>query len=152
MDVTSVKNTSSTSTPGAQVTNNAQANLGKDDFLKLFVTQLQHQDPMNPMTDQDFMGQMASFSTLEQVSNLAASSTKLASGAALDQAVGLIGRSVTYTDTAGASRTGVVERVATKDGQPVLRVRRHRRRRPEFASPRSPDREPAHPRKETMSR
>ena len=55
---------------------------------------------MNPMTDQDFMGQMASFSTLEQVTNLAASNAKLASGAALDQAVGLIGRRVTYTDTA----------------------------------------------------
>jgi flagellar basal-body rod modification protein FlgD len=77
---------------------------------------------MNPMTDQDFMGQMASFSTLEQVSNLAASNQKLASGAALDHAVGLIGRRVTYTDTAGETRTGVVERVATKDGQPALRV------------------------------
>ena len=77
---------------------------------------------MNPMTDQDFMGQMASFSTLEQVSNLAASNAKLASGAALDQAVGLIGRRVTYTDTAGETRTGVVERVSTQDGQPALRV------------------------------
>ena len=45
--------------------------LGTDDFLKLFVAQLQHQDPMNPMNDSEFMGQMASFSTLEQVSNLA---------------------------------------------------------------------------------
>jgi flagellar basal-body rod modification protein FlgD len=115
--VTSPSTTSATTATAAK-----QATLDKDDFLKLFVTQLQHQDPMNPMTDQDFMGQMASFSTLEQVSNLAASSQKLASGAALDHAVGLIGRNVTYTDPAGATRTGVVERVATKDGQPVLRV------------------------------
>jgi flagellar basal-body rod modification protein FlgD len=115
--VTSPSTTSATTATAAK-----QATLDKDDFLKLFVTQLQHQDPMNPMTDQDFMGQMASFSTLEQVSNLAASSEKLASGAALDHAVGLIGRNVTYTDPAGATRTGVVERVATKDGQPVLRV------------------------------
>jgi flagellar basal-body rod modification protein FlgD len=122
MDVTSLKAASTNPTAGTQASSVAQASLGKDDFLKLFVTQLQHQDPMNPMTDQDFMGQMASFSTLEQVSNLAASSQKLASGAALDHAVGLIGRNVTYTDPAGATRTGVVERVATKDGQPVLRV------------------------------
>jgi flagellar basal-body rod modification protein FlgD len=122
MDVTSLKAASTNPTAGMQASSVAQASLGKDDFLKLFVTQLQHQDPMNPMTDQDFMGQMASFSTLEQVSNLAASNAKLASGAALDQAVGLIGRRVTYTDTAGETRTGVVERVSTQDGQPALRV------------------------------
>jgi len=46
--------------------------LGKDDFLKLFVAQLSHQDPMNPMNDQDMMGQMASFSQLEQITNMAA--------------------------------------------------------------------------------
>jgi len=114
--------TSPSTTPATTATAAKQATLDKDDFLKLFVTQLQHQDPMNPMTDQDFMGQMASFSTLEQVSNLAASNAKLASGAALDQAVGLIGRRVTYTDTAGEARTGVVERVSTQDGQPALRV------------------------------
>ena len=45
--------------------------MGKDDFLKLFVAQLQHQDPMNPMEDSEFMGQMASFSTLEQITNMA---------------------------------------------------------------------------------
>ena len=50
--------------------------MGKDQFLKLFVAQLQHQDPMNPMQDSDFMGQMASFSTLEQVSNLAAANAR----------------------------------------------------------------------------
>jgi flagellar basal-body rod modification protein FlgD len=122
MDVTSLKAASTNPTAGMQASSVAQASLGKDDFLKLFVTQLQHQDPMNPMTDQDFMGQMASFSTLEQVSNLAASNATLASGAALDQAVGLIGRRVTYTDTAGETRTGVVERVSTQDGQPALRV------------------------------
>ena len=67
--------------------------MGKDQFLKLFVAQLQHQDPMNPMQDSDFMGQMASFSTLEQITNLASASSLHAS-----QTVGLIGRTVTYTD------------------------------------------------------
>ncbi|WP_141431174.1 flagellar hook assembly protein FlgD [Bacillus sp. 03113] len=44
--------------------------LGKDDFLKILMTQLQNQDPLNPMEDKDFVAQMASFSTLEQITNM----------------------------------------------------------------------------------
>ena len=89
--------------------------MGKDQFLKLFVAQLQHQDPMNPMQDSDFMGQMASFSTLEQVSNLASENAR-------SNAIGLLGRTVTYKDKDGAEHTGAVEKVSTKDGKPSLTV------------------------------
>ncbi|MBY0120691.1 flagellar hook assembly protein FlgD [Bacillus sp. S/N-304-OC-R1] len=44
--------------------------LGKDDFLKILMVQLQNQDPMNPMQDKDFIAQMATFSTLEQITNM----------------------------------------------------------------------------------
>ncbi|MEA2388377.1 MAG: flagellar basal-body rod modification protein FlgD, partial [Thermoleophilaceae bacterium] len=47
----------------------AAQTLGKDDFLKLLVGQLQHQDPLAPSDDQQWIGQMAAFSQLEQVSN-----------------------------------------------------------------------------------
>jgi flagellar basal-body rod modification protein FlgD len=89
--------------------------MGKDQFLKLFVAQLQHQDPMNPMQDSDFMGQMASFSTLEQVSNLASENAR-------SNAIGLLGRTVTYKDKDGAEHSGTVEKVSTKDGKPSLTV------------------------------
>lgn len=46
------------------------ANLGKDEFLKILVVQLQNQDPLNPMEDREFIAQMAQFSTLEQIQNL----------------------------------------------------------------------------------
>jgi flagellar basal-body rod modification protein FlgD len=121
MDATSIKSTGS---PGAatQDVSGKNAQLGKNEFLKLFVAQLTHQDPMNPMQDQDFMGQMASFSTLEQVTNLATANEAIASNLQLSQSVGLIGRTVTWTDEAEVTHTGVVEKVSQKDGQPVLTV------------------------------
>ncbi|MBG9445454.1 flagellar hook assembly protein FlgD [Cytobacillus firmus] len=51
--------------------------LGKDDFLKILMTQLQNQDPMNPMQDKDFIAQMATFSSLEQMTNMNKTMEKL---------------------------------------------------------------------------
>jgi flagellar basal-body rod modification protein FlgD len=44
--------------------------LGKDDFLKLFVTQLRAQNPLNPMNNTEFTAQLAQFSSLEQLNNM----------------------------------------------------------------------------------
>src|SRR3954463_8273653 len=114
MDATTIKSTGSPP-PASQAASGKNAELGKDQFLKLFVAQLQHQDPMNPMQDSDFMGQMASFSTLEQVSNLANAN-------AMSNAIGLIGRTVTWKAKDGAAQSGVVEKVSTVDGKPSLTV------------------------------
>ena len=89
--------------------------IGKDDFLKILVGQLKHQDPMNPSTDQDFIGQMAQFSVVEQVSNLAQTMK-------VDQSMGLIGKTVTYKNADGTTATGVVERVTIEGQNPKLTV------------------------------
>jgi flagellar basal-body rod modification protein FlgD len=44
--------------------------LGQDAFLQLLVTQLQHQDPMQPQDDSQFLAQLAQFSSLEQLTEM----------------------------------------------------------------------------------
>ncbi len=44
--------------------------LGKDDFLRLLATQLQYQDPLNPMDGTEFTAQLSQFSQLEQLYNI----------------------------------------------------------------------------------
>ena len=108
------------SSPAAKATNTI---LGKDDFLKLLVGQLKNQDPLNPTSDTDFIGQMAQFSQLEQTTNMASANEELIAQQRGARAVALLGRSVTFPDpTTGALTTGVVERVEWTDRMPSLTV------------------------------
>ena len=70
--------------------------LGQDDFLKLMTTQLKNQDPMKPLDNAQFMGQIAQFSTVQGIQDLqksfASLSASMQSSQAL-QSVALVGRS-----------------------------------------------------------
>ncbi|MDH5656609.1 MAG: hypothetical protein OEZ34_11910 [Spirochaetia bacterium] len=79
--------------------------LGKDDFLKLLVTQLTHQDPTEPMKDQQFIAQMAQFSSLEQMQNISGGISKLSDRQSLD----LVGKYVVGTDQNNQTVSGVAE-------------------------------------------
>ncbi len=59
----------STSASSTQQTT-GKSSLGKDDFMKLMISQLQNQDPLNPMDGTAFSAQLAQFSSLEQLTNL----------------------------------------------------------------------------------
>jgi flagellar basal-body rod modification protein FlgD len=108
---------------GSSEVSNKDATLDKDGFLKLFVAQLQHQDPSAPMDANASTQQMATFTQLEQMTNLATTNAKIATTLNTSSAVGLIGRTVTYIDADGASQTGKVEKVATStDGQASLTI------------------------------
>ena len=72
--------------------------LGKDDFLKILITQLTHQDPTRPMEDREFIAQMAQFSSLEQMTNMSRDFNKLHNVIASNQAINLIGKTVQITD------------------------------------------------------
>lgn len=75
--------------------------MGKDDFLKMLVAQLKHQDPMNPMEGQEFAAQLAQFSSVEQLvtlnetmANQAAGQTALLDSLGGSLTLGAIGKSV----------------------------------------------------------
>lgn len=72
-------------------------NLGKDDFLNLLIAQLTHQDPLDPINDTEFIAQMAQFSTLEQITNVASSMDSLLKMARLS-AESYVGKEVIYYD------------------------------------------------------
>ncbi len=94
--------------------------LDKDDFLKILITQLQHQDPTNPMEDREFIAQMAQFSSLEQITNMAGSFSKLSGVLASSEAQSLLGKTVDVQDGAAAV-TGRVEQVVRGE-YPLIKV------------------------------
>ena len=91
--------TTSTSSSSAVTTATNDA-LGKDAFLKLLIAELSNQDPLNPMEDREFISQMATFSSLEQMQNMNSTLTSM-SEANKFNAVQYIGKAVAFTSGDG---------------------------------------------------
>lgn len=107
--------------------------MGSNDFMTLLLTQLRHQDPMNPMQPHEFAAQLASFSSVEQLASLnqamTAQQQSLDLTAALSKtsfSASLVGRSVLAQGNRVAvtaeSRGSLTADVAGSGGQGVLRV------------------------------
>jgi flagellar basal-body rod modification protein FlgD len=97
--------------------------LGVQDFLKILLTQLTYQDPLKPMDNQEFMAQMAQFTTLEQTQQMNDKLDKVLSAQSLTQSVGLLGRTVDATTTTGSTTSGAVSAVAMTDSGPTLTLK-----------------------------
>jgi flagellar basal-body rod modification protein FlgD len=94
--------------------------LDRDDFLKLLVTQLQHQDPTAPVEDKEFIAQMAQFSSLEQITNMSAGFQKLSDLLASSEASQVLGKTVELRDGENLVR-GVVDKVV-RGSNPLVGV------------------------------
>ena len=92
--------------------------MGKDQFLKILITQLQNQNPMQPMEDKEFIAQMAQFTSVEQLSNISDQLQNLSQS--LGAVSGLIGKQVSWIGTSEGSngtsvQSGVVESIIIRD-------------------------------------
>jgi flagellar basal-body rod modification protein FlgD len=108
-------------TPGASTTVDRPDQMGKDTFLKLLVAQMRYQDPGNPVDSSQMMSQTAVFSQVEKLEQLVAQNASMLVLQESATAGSLVGRRATYTDTTGASKTGVVTsvRLASGDSEAV---------------------------------
>ena len=97
------------------------AGLGQEDFLKILLTQLQFQDPLKPMDNQEFIAQMAQFTSLELNRQQNDKTDTLMTIQTATQALGLIGKQVEIT-TDNGQQVGTVTAVRFPDGVPALTV------------------------------
>jgi len=94
--------------------------IGKDQFIELLVTQLRYQDPLNPVDDKEFIGQMAQFTSLEQMQNLNKSYE-------VTNAFTLIGKKIYASVVDEATNdakeiSGIVESAKVKNGKALVIV------------------------------
>ncbi len=96
--------------------------LNQNDFLKLLVTQLASQDPLNPQQDTQFIAQMAQFTALEQAKEMATNIASLRTEQEFLQANALLGRTVALQTGQDTLTTGTVSAVEVDAGTPKLVV------------------------------
>jgi len=88
-NVSTVQSATTTPSTASSQSTTSTNSMGKDDFLKLLVAQLQNQDPMNPLQGTDFVAQLAQFSSLEQLTNINDSLTQnLQATEVMNQSIG----------------------------------------------------------------
>jgi len=102
-------------------TTSPASNLGLQDFLKILLTQLSYQDPLKPMDNQEFMAQIAQFTSLEQTQQLNDKLDQLITNQAALQSVGLIGRKVDIQTSTGQV-TGTVASLSLQGESPLISV------------------------------
>lgn len=121
---TSVNSTGSSnaSDPSTTMPVLPNATLGEQDFLNLLVAQMTNQDPLNPISNTDFVAQMAQFNSLQQMQQIQTDLSQMNSQQNLLQASGLLGRQVVLQTDPQDTVTGVVSSMQIANGTPKIVV------------------------------
>ncbi len=95
--------------------------LGKDDFLKLLIVQLENQDPTKPLEDKEFISQMAQFSSLEKMTEMNATLSNMILNYKSNLSYSLLGNFVEVFDsTTGKINSGMVTEVSFRETGPEI--------------------------------
>ncbi len=100
----------------------AKSSLGQEDFIKLFLTELTFQDPLEPINNREFLAQMAQFANLEQTRITNENTNNLVSMNATGQSLDLLGRQAQIETTMGNTMIGTISAIAFSSTGPVLTV------------------------------
>ncbi len=104
------KGAAASSGPNTSSSTGKYGELGKNDFLALLIAQLKYQDPLNPMEDKEFIGQLTQFSTLEQITNMSSNFEKFLANQqnqGIASASAMIGKEVRDAQGNGGVVTGL---------------------------------------------
>jgi flagellar basal-body rod modification protein FlgD len=106
-------------TNSASTTVDRNDQMGKDTFLKLLVAQMRYQDPSNPVDSTQMVAQTATFTQVEKLEQLVNQNASMLVLQESATAGSLVGKTATYTDTTGASKTGLITsvRLASTDNE-----------------------------------
>ena len=96
--------------------------LDRDGFLQLLTTQLRYQNPLEPISSNNFVGELANFSTMESMDNLNKGLREMLLAQQISQGAALIGKTVRYASGSAGTQQGVVGGVGIQDGQIQLQV------------------------------
>jgi flagellar basal-body rod modification protein FlgD len=119
-----VSATGSTATHTASSSVDRPDQMGKDTFLKLLVAQMRYQDPANPASSSEMMAQTATMAQVEKLDMLATQNAAMLVLQEHSTAGAMVGKTVSYTDTTGATKSGVVSsvRLASSNSEAVATV------------------------------
>lgn len=110
-----------TSAVGGTTNTTSNNTLSLQDFMQVLMTQLTYQDPLKPMDNQEFMAQIAQFTTLEQTQQLNTNIQTLVKNQASQQSVGLIGHVIDIATSSGPL-SGTVTSVDLSGSSPQLAI------------------------------
>lgn len=106
--------------------NDALRGLDLSDFLDLMITEMQNQDPLDPMENSEILQQISQIREIEATNQLNATLDAVLLGQQFTAASGLVGKLITGLSDTGDSIIGVVEGVSVEDGVGKLHIGTHR--------------------------
>ena len=121
MDVNTIASTAATTASKSSAVS-SYTSLSRQDFMNIMISEMSHQDPMNPVENQDFLNQLAQLESLQAMAELTQGIEALLRLQHIGSASALIGRQVAGSDSSGNPVSGTVEKVVMRSGQAAIVV------------------------------